>query len=97
MANNLIYCNFLASWPTLRRLKTHADLVQVFQHTGRVLVKALRTSPLQFVMAVGAGEQLPAQNSGSLGNQQIPDAVIHDDRSGNNEDDCSLPSSDRGR
>src|SRR3954470_21888056 len=54
-----------------------ADLVEVRQQVGGVLVDAVGAGPLQFVLAVAAREQADPQGPRPPGRQQVPDAVAH--------------------
>ena len=61
-------------------IRPDADLVEVTQQIGRLLVDAVRARALELVLAVPAGQQPDAQCARAPRRQQVPHAVADDDR-----------------
>src|SRR5690348_10376112 len=61
------------------RLGPAADLVDVAQEVGRILIYPHGTGALELVLAIAAGEEAHSQAAGAPGGQHVPDAVADDD------------------
>ena len=71
----------LNRWSALHRV-ADADLVQVAQEIGRIVVDAVGAGDLELRASVPAREQADAQRARALRGEQIPNAVADADRVG---------------
>src|SRR5712692_2339152 len=62
----------------LRRSDSH--FIQVPQQVGRILIHAVCTSTLEFLLPVPPGEEADAERPHAAGGEEIPDAVPDDNR-----------------
>jgi hypothetical protein len=64
------------------RVRSHADLVEMMQEIGRVVVDAVRSSALELFPAVAAREETHAECAGAARSQKVPHAVPDNNRVG---------------
>src|SRR5690606_5548831 len=61
----------------VRSSASSADLVEMPQHVGRVLVDTVSAGTLQLFRSIAAAQQANAQGPAALRGQHVPDAVAH--------------------
>jgi hypothetical protein len=64
------------------RARSHADLVEMTQQIGRIVVDAVRSSALDLFPAVAAREETYAEFAGAARGQKVPYAVPDNNRVG---------------
>jgi hypothetical protein len=64
------------------RVRSHADLVEMTQEIGPVVVDAVRSSALELFPAVAAREETHAERAGAPRSQEVPHTVPDNNRVG---------------
>src|SRR5690348_5847361 len=55
-----------------------ADLIEMREQAGRIVIDAVCAGVLQLVGSIPAGEQTDSERAGAAGSQEVPDAVADD-------------------
>src|SRR2546422_8737291 len=64
------------------RFEPHANLIEMPQQIGRIVVHPVGTRPFELVLPVPARKQADSQRQGPSRGEHVPDAVADDDAAG---------------
>jgi hypothetical protein len=59
---------------------SNTNFIQVSQHVRRILIDAIGTGSLQFILAVSTGQQAHPERPGAASREQVPHTVANDHR-----------------